>query len=303
MEVDLEKSLNTAGKLDYLKEKMILGVKFATYRSPDNILVLLASFDPSIGYTENGKVIINMGGWGRIREIVKAQTGIDLLRHNLNELKGRDRVDNTAITTNDKLLSKAPTKGFLECRLLGSEEHIINVSNNYTHKQTQENAYLGVEINDLTDWNIDNIIIIENFNAFCRFNEQHAKLVKGLTGAVTVLAYRGHNNKNITSILKALAQKDCKRYIFADYDLAGLKIAESMSKTLKAHGYILPNKPWMQTEKYIEMSVKENRKKQSSIQTSLPSLTPYFEHIRDKYLAVPQETFMARKIPLKIIDI
>ncbi|MER2163380.1 MAG: DUF2399 domain-containing protein, partial [Psychrobacter alimentarius] len=246
---------------------------------------------------------INMGGWGRIREIVKAQTGIDLLRHNLNELKSKDRVDNTAITTNDKLLSKAPTKGFLECRLLGSEEHIINVSNNYTHKQTQENAYLGVEINDLIDWNIDNIIIIENFNAFCRFNEQHAKLVKGLTGAVTVLAYRGHNNKNITSILKALAQKDCKRYIFADYDLAGLKIAESMSKTLKAHGYILPNKPWMQTEKYIEMSVKENRKKQSSIQTSLPSLTPYFEHIRDKYLAVPQETLMARKIPLKIIDI
>ncbi|WP_201608392.1 DUF2399 domain-containing protein [Psychrobacter immobilis] len=303
MEVDLEKSLNKAGKLDYLKEKMILGVKFATYRSPDNILVLLVSFDPSIGYTENGKVIINMGGWGRIREIVKAQTGIDLLRHNLNELKSKDRVDNTAITTNDKLLSKAPTKGFLECRLLGSEEHIINVSNNYTHKQTQENAYLGVEINDLINWNIDNIIIIENFNAFCRFNEQHAKLVKGLTGAVTVLAYRGHNNKNITSILKALAQKDCKRYIFADYDLAGLKIAESMSKTLKAHGYILPNKPWMQTEKYIEMSVKENRKKQSSIQTSLPSLTPYFEHIRDKYLAVPQETLMARKIPLKIIDI
>ena len=303
MEVDLEKSLNTAGKLDYLKEKMILGVKFATYRSPDNILVLLASFDPSIGYTENGKVIINMGGWGRIREIVKAQTGIDLLRHNLNELKGRDRVDNTAITTNDKLLSKAPTKGFLECRLLGSEKHIINVSNNYTHKQTQENAYLGVEINDLTDWNIDNIIIIENFNAFCRFNEQHAKLVKGLTGAVTVLAYRGHNNKNITSILKALAQKDCKRYIFADYDLAGLKIAESMSKTLKAHGYILPNKPWMQTEKYIEMTVKENRKKQSSIKISLRSLTPYFEHIRDKYLAVPQETLIARRTPLKVVNI
>ena len=303
MEVDLENSLNTAGKLDYLKEKMILGVKFATYRSPDNILVLLASFDPSIGYTENGKVIINMGGWGRIREIVKAQTGIDLLRHNLNELKGRDRVDNTAITTNDKLLSKAPTKGFLECRLLGSEEHIINVSNNYTHKQTQENAYLGVEINDLTDWNIDNIIIIENFNAFCRFNEQHAKLVKGLTGAVTVLAYRGHNNKNITSILKALAQKDCKRYIFADYDLAGLKIAESMSKTLKAHGYILPNKPWMQTEKYIEMTVKENRKKQSSIKISSPSLTSYFEHIRDKYLAVPQETLIARRTPLKVVNI
>ncbi|MEO1898774.1 MAG: DUF7281 domain-containing protein [Pseudomonadales bacterium] len=303
MEVDLEKSLNTAGKLDYLKEKMILGVKFATYRSPDNILVLLASFDPSIGYTENGKVIINMGGWGRIREIVKAQTGIDLLRHNLNELKGRDRVDNTAITTNDKLLSKAPTKGFLECRLLGSEKHIINVSNNYTHKQTQENAYLGVEINDLTDWNIDNIIIIENFNAFCRFNEQHAKLVKGLTGAVTVLAYRGHNNKNITSILKALAQKDCKRYIFADYDLAGLKIAESMSKTLKAHGYILPNKPWMQTEKYIEMTVKENRKKQSSIKISSPSLTSYFEHIRDKYLAVPQETLIARRTPLKVVNI
>ena len=302
MEVDLEKSLNTAGKLGYLKEKMLQGVRVATYRSHDNILVLLVSFDPSIGYTENGKVIINMGGWGRIREIVKAQTGIDLLRHNLNELKGRDRVDNTAITTNDKLLSKAPTKGFLECRLLGSEKHIINVSNNYTHKQTQENAYLGVEINDLTDWNIDNIIIIENFNAFCRFNEQHAKLVKGLTGAVTVLAYRGHNNKNITSILKALAQKDCKRYIFADYDLAGLKIAESMSKTLKAHGYILPNKPWMQNEKYIEMTVKENRKKQSSIKISSPSLTSYFEHIRDKYLAVPQETLIARRILLTIVN-
>ncbi len=302
MELDLEKSLNTAGKLDYLKEKMILGVKFVTYRSPDNILVLLVSFDPSIGYTENGKVTINMGGWGRIREIVKAQTGIDLLRHNLNELKSKDRVDNTTVTTNDKLLSKAPTEGFLECRLLGNEEHIINASNSYTHKQTKENSYLGVEINDLIDWNIDNIIIIENFNAFCRFNGQHAKLVEGLTGAVTVLAYRGHSNKNITSILKALAQKDCKRYIFADYDLAGLRIAESMSKTLNAYGYILPNKPWMQTEKYIEMTVKDNRKKQSSIQTSLPSLTPYFEHIRDKYLAVPQETLIARKIPLKIVE-
>ena len=244
-----------------------------------------------------------MGGWGRIREIVKAQTGIDLLRHNLGELKSKDRVDNTILTNNDKLLSKAPTEGFLDCRLLGREEHIINASNNYTHKQTKENAYLGVEINDLINWNIDNIIIIENFNAFCRFNEQHAKLVEGLTGAVTVLAYRGHSNKNITSILKALAQKKCKRYIFADYDLAGLKIAESMSKTLKAHGYILPNKPWMQTEKYIEMTVKENRKKQSSIKINSPSLTPYFEHIRDKYLAVPQETLIARRTPLKVVNI
>lgn len=303
MEVDLEKSLNTAGKLGYLKEKMLQGVKVATYRSHDNILVLLVSFDPSIGYIESGKVIINMGGWGRIREIVKTQTGLDLLKHNLDELKNKDRVDNTAVTTNDKLLSKAPTEGFIECRLLGSEEHIINASNNYTHKQTKENAYLGVGINDLIDWNIDNIIIIENFNAFCRFNDQHAKLVEGLTGVVTVLVYRGHSNKNINSILKALAQKDCKRYIFADYDLAGLRIAESMSKTLKAHGYILPNKPWMQTEKYIEMTAKENRKKQSSIKISLPSLTPYFEHIRDKYLAVPQETLIARRTPLKVVNI
>lgn len=301
MEAGLEKSLNTADKLDYLKKKMILGMKSVAYRSPDNILVLLVSFDPSIGYTENGQVIINMGGWGRIREIVKAQTGIDLLKHNLSELKSKDRVDNTAVITNDKLLSKAPTKGFIECRLLGCDEHIITASNSYAHKQTKENAYLGVDINDLIGWSVDNIIIIENFNAFCRFNEQHARLVEGLAGEFTVLAYRGHSNKNINSILKVFAQKDCKRYIFADYDLAGLKIAESMSKSLKAHGYILPSKPWMQTGKYVDMTVKENRKKQSSIQTSLPSLLPYFEHIREKYLAVPQETLIARKIPLKIV--
>ena len=92
-------------------------------------------------------------------------------------------------------------------------------------------------------------------------------------------------------------------HIFADYDLAGLRIAESMSKTLKAHGYILPNKPWMQTKKYIEMTVKENRKKQSSIKISSPSLTSYFEHIRDKYLAVPQETLIARRTPLKVVNI
>ena len=55
------------------------------------------------------------------------------------------------------------------------------------------------------------------------------------------------------------------------------------------------------TEKYVDMTVKENRKKQSSIQTNLPSLLPYFEHIREKYLAVPQETLIARKIPLKIV--
>lgn len=103
--------------------------------------------------------------------------------------------------------------------------------------------------------------------------------------------------------MKALAQKECKRYIFADYDLAGLRIAESMSKTFKAHGYILPNRPWLQTEKYIEMTVKENRKKQSSIKINLPSLTPYFEHIRDKYLAVPQETLIARRILLKVVNI
>ena len=103
--------------------------------------------------------------------------------------------------------------------------------------------------------------------------------------------------------MKALAQKECKRYIFADYDLAGLRIAESMSKTLKAHGYILPNRPWLQTEKYIEMTVKENRKKQSSIKINLPNLTSYFEHIRDKYLAVPQETLIARRTSLKVVSI
>jgi len=51
------------------------------------------------------------------------------------------------------------------------------------------------------------------------------------------------------------------------------------------------------------MTVKENRKKQSSIKINLPSLTPYFEHIRDKYLAVPQETLIARRTPLKVVNI
>lgn len=303
MDITLEKSLNTAGKLGYLKEKMMLGARSVTYRSPDNILALLVAFDPNIGYTESGRVLINTGGWGRIREIVKAETGIDLLKQDLSALKDKDRVDNTAVANNDKLFSKAPTKGFIECRLLGSDEHIVNATNNDVHKQTKESFYIGVAIDDLIGWDIDNIIVIENFNAFCRFNTQHAQLIEGLSGKVTLLAYRGHSNKNITDVLKAFAQKNLRRYIFADYDLAGLRIVESISKSLDAHGCILPSEPWLDTQRYISMTVKENRNKQSAIRASHPSLEPYLEHIRKKHLAVPQEALMAKQIPLKVVDI
>ena len=302
MEKILERALKNPSKLAYLKSKIVLGGEYVAFRSSDNVIALIVAFDPKVGYIVNNKIKIKMGGWVRIRQLVKSQTGIDLLEHDLEELKQKDRVDSTLMIADDKLLSKAPTLGFIECRLLGNSEDVIKASDNYTHQQTRENAYLGVGINDLIEWDIDNIIIIENFNAFCRFNEQHIKLIEGLAGLVTVVAYRGHHNRHIKLIFQAISQKNCKRYVFADYDLAGLAISESISKSIKAHGHILPKEPWKHSEKFNAMSVKDNRQNQSFIRVSLPSLSPYFEHIRDKYLAVPQETLIARRTLLTIVD-
>ena len=302
MDATLAQRLETSKNLIYVQEKLLAGENSIVFSAPNNIFALLVSHDSAIGYQMGRTLHIKPGGWSRIVNLVKAHTQIDIAQDDIAAMKTNDRVDNSLTIANEKILSQAPTKGFFELRLLGTDDHLMIATQYYSHQASKQNAYLGVHSDDLMQWNIDALIIIENFTSFCRFTEQDLALIDGWQAKTTALVYRGHKANNTAMVYENLKNIKCAKYIFADYDFAGLSIAQSLGDAILADGFILPKNPWLNNDDMLRMNKKQTRLIQSHMTVSHLSLQPYYDHLKDNFLAITQESLVARAIPLTIVS-
>lgn len=111
-----------------------------------------------------------------------------------------------------------------------------------------------------------------------------------------MLIYRGHDDNNVTTDLAGLT---CPKYVFADYDLAGLQLAEVIAEHIKATGYILP-KNAIDNQKLLTLNKIAEREKQSAIIVIEPVLQPYMNDMKVRFLAVTQEALMANEVKLEV---
>lgn len=303
MDTKLAQHLESSKTLLDIQQRLQAGEDTITFRTPSNVFALLVIYDADIGNKIGRTIHIKSGGWSRIVSLIKAHTKIDIARDDIADMKSKDRVDNSLTMSNEKILSKAPTEGFFELRMLGSDDNLVVATHNYIHKASKQNAYLGVHSDDLRQWNIDSLIVIENFTSFCRFTKQDLALIEGWHGQTIALVYRGHKAGHTALIYESLKNIQCHKYVFADYDFAGLSIAQSIGEAILADGFILPKEPWLNTGIMLDMNKKHTRLVQARITVSHPALQPYYDHLRDNFLAITQEALVARAIPLTIVSI
>lgn len=301
MDAKLAQRLESSKTLLDIQQKLHAGEHTIAFRTPSNVFALLVVYDANIGHKIGRHIHIKPGGWNRIVSLIKAHTKIDIALDDIAAMKTKDRVDNSLTMSNEKILSKAPTEGFFELRLLGADDDVVIATQNYIHRASTQNAYLGVHSDDLMQWSIDNLIVIENFTSFCRFTEQDLTLIEGWRGKTTALVYRGHKAGNTAMLYENLKNIKSSKYIFADYDFAGLSILQSIGKAILADGFILPKEPWLKNNAMLDMNKKQTRLVQSHITVSHPALQPYYNHLKDNFLAITQEALMARSTPLTLI--
>lgn len=302
MDAKLAQRLESSKTLLDIQQKLQAGEDTIAFRTPNNVFALMVIYDANIGHKIGRTIHIKPGGWNRIVSLIKAHTKIDIAHDDIAAMKTKDRVDNSLTTPNEKMLSKAPTKGFFELRMLGSDNDLVIATQNYIHKASKQNAYLGVHSDDLMQWNVDNLIVIENFTSFCRFTEQDLTLIEGWHGQTTALVYRGHKAGSTALIYESFKNIKCHKYVFADYDFAGLGIAQSIGEAILANGFILPKDPWLKNDEMLDMNKKQTRLVQAHITVNHPVLQPYYNHLKDDFLAITQEALVARSIPLTIVS-
>lgn len=302
MDAKLAQRLESSKTLLDIQQKLQAGEDTIAFRTPNNVFALMVIYDANIGHKIGRTIHIKPGGWNRIVSLIKAHTKIDIAHDDIAAMKTKDRVDNSLTTPNEKMLSKAPTKGFFELRMLGSDNNLVIATQNYIHKASKQNAYLGVHSDDLMQWNVDNLIVIENFTSFCRFTEQDLTLIEGWHGQTTALVYRGHKAGSTALIYESFKNIKCHKYVFADYDFAGLGIAQSIGEAILANGFILPKDPWLKNDEMLDMNKKQTRLVQAHITVNHPVLQPYYNHLKDDFLAITQEALVARSIPLTIVS-
>lgn len=303
MDAKLAQRLESSKTLLDIQQKLQAGENIIAFRTPSNVFALLVVYDASIGHKIGRHIHIKPGGWSRIVSLIKAHTKIDIAQDDIAAMKTKDRVDNSLTMPNEKMLSKAPTQGFFELRMLGCNDDLVTATQNYIHRASKQNAYLGVHSDDLRQWHIDNLIVIENFTSFCRFTEQDLALIEGWHGQTTALVYRGHKAGNTAIVYESLKEIKCCKYIFADYDFAGLSINQTIAAAILADGFILPKEPWLKNDEMAFMNKQHTRLMQSHMTVSHPSLQPYYDHLRDNFLAITQEALVARAIPLTVVSI
>ncbi|MBF0658080.1 hypothetical protein IPZ60_04920 [Psychrobacter sp. NG25] len=107
--------------------------------------------------------------------------------------------------------------------------------------------------------------------------------------------------KNIYSVATEIASLTCAKYVFADYDLAGLQLAEVIAERIESAGYILPKKA-MHSQKLLEINKIAEREKQSAITIKDSVLQPYMNDMKVRFLAVTQEALMAHEVKLEVVN-
>lgn len=302
MEPRLANKLAQKRILKTLREGLLKRTKVFAYRNEDNIFYMLCQHDQTIGYSAGKKIYLSDMGWQSIINLVKVGTGVNLISDDIDVLSQKGRLENSTIMTDEKILSRSPTQGFVLCRLLGSAETLSQTTDHFANQSTPLQSYLGVHINHITNWDVDIILVIENFASFTEFTESHLSSIEGISdNGMVLLIYRGHDDKNIYSAATEIASLTCPKYIFADYDLAGLQLAEVIAERIEAAGYILP-KGAMHNQSLVKLNKIAEREKQSATIIKDLVLQPYMNDMKARFLAVTQEALMAHGVELEVVS-
>ncbi|ATW70744.1 hypothetical protein MOTT16_11820 [Moraxella osloensis] len=148
-------------------------------------------------------------------------------------------------------------------------------------------------LDKLVTVNIDNLIIIENFTPFVRMTEQNLACIEGLNEGPTLLVYRGHDSKTVYANLESLKKLNFKKYIFTDYDFAGLNLAVDLSKKIVADGVILP---------LLTIS-KAELKKLSKFDARLVQTTTNMDKMTTHYQRLKDAGFIRSKIQIYVVQL
>lgn len=301
MNPKLAKQLSSYQSIKVLHSRAHSGSNEISIRSQDNVFALLLAHDPYIGYKVGSKIHIKDGGWQRIAKLVQEKSQIDILKADIGDLKNQDRIEAARLRNDEKQASKPPTSGFLELRLLGDADLILKATGNQYSSASRKCSYIGAHITDVSNWHIDALIVVENFTCFYSLSLDELSTIDGLPKGVIALVYRGHQAHKTSLVYNALAQVNTQKYIFADYDLSGLLIAESLAKSIHATGAILPKDP-SSSSKLASLNKTQSRTDQAGTKVTKKQLIPYFKHLNNHYLAITQEALMAHKIPLTLVN-
>ena len=266
------------------------------YRTTDNIFYQLCQAEPTLGVIGKNTIELSPLAWPKIIRLVEQTTQINLATHDIRELKAQNRIENTAITNDEKLLSTAPTKGFIQVRLIAKNQ---DGNAGCFADTTPIDCYIGLTLDKLATVNIDNLIIIENFTPFVRMTEQNLAYIEGLNEGSTLLVYRGHDSQTVYANLELLKKLHCKKYIFTDYDFAGLNLAVDLSKKIVADGVILPSLTIPKAE-LKRLSKFDARLLQTA--TNTDKITTHYQRLKDEFLAITQESLLYHCLDLRIFS-
>lgn len=266
------------------------------YRTTDNIFYQLCQADPTLGVIGKNTIELSPLAWPKIIRLVEQTTQINLATHDISELQAKNRIENTAITSDEKLLSTAPTKGFIQVRLIAKNQ---DDNAGCFADTTPIDCYIGLTLDKLVTVNIDNLIIIENFTPFVRMTEQDLACIEGLNKGPTLLVYRGHDSQTVYANLESLKKLNCKKYIFTDYDFAGLNLAVDLSKKIVADGVILPSLTISKAE-LKKLSKFDARLVQTA--TNTDKMTTHYQRLKDEFLAITQESLLYHCLDLRIFN-
>jgi hypothetical protein len=266
------------------------------YRTTDNIFYQLCQAEPTLGVIGKNTIELSPLAWPKIIRLVEQTTQINLATHDISELQAKNRIENTAITSDEKLLSTAPTKGFIQVRLIAKNQ---DDNAGCFADTTPIDCYIGLTLDKLVTVNIDNLIIIENFTPFVRMTEQNLACIEGLNKGPTLLVYRGHDSQTVYANLDSLKKLNCKKYIFTDYDFAGLNLAVDLSKKIVADGVILPSLTISKAE-LKKLSKFDARLVQTA--TNTDKMTTHYQRLKDEFLAITQESLLYHCLDLRIFN-
>lgn len=300
MQTSLKQAIAQQKNLKYLQEHFRKDSQILRFSSFDNILYQLCRHDSSIGTIRSKQIQLLSMGWIKIVRIVEQETGLNLAIHDINELSAKNRIEGSAFTNNEKLLSVAPTKGFIQVRLLIKNEKALESK---THDMplsllTPQECYLGIKAEQLVTLNIDNLLVIENFTPFVQMTAEDINLIRGIKQNQSVaVIYRGHDDTNIYAVSEILKTSFAKKYIFADYDFAGLQLANTLSQAINVTGIILPS---LDTPISTLKSLSKNQSylEQAHIQNPNQSLTSHYQRLKENFLAITQESLLKSRVGL-----
>ena len=267
--------------------------------SNHNIFYMLTQHDNSIGYRSGKKVYLNEGAWDKIAVLVKRETGFDLLIDSPDHSTVKDRLSNNL---EDKTLPSKAVDGFVMCRLIGSPYEIGAATFDFAQTATPANTYLGLHIDCIKQWEVSAVIVVENFSAFMAFDSDYLdKLASSKIFSTVLVIYRGYDKQNIYGVATELAKTNSAKYVFPDYDLSGLSLAEAIASRINATGYILPLNAQSES-RLVGLSKPEEYNRQSATIIHDHALLPSYKDIKRRFIAITQDAIMTHNIPVAIIN-